>query len=138
MNNSLMHDGRYNVADFIDIAKDRVTDWIYYHHRQPNRKYVVIKYLSYIQGQEGIATATYLDRDFAQYTFYVNFRTTSLIYLNVIDLQAHKLVTNRWDGMSNALGFDKKGYSYELTTKEYEYLQNAKLWEGASKCLIDN
>lgn len=45
------------------------------------------------------------------------------ISVNVYNSNGAK-VTNNWNWL-NYLGFDKKGYSYELTKKEYYYLEDA-------------
>lgn len=49
------------------------------------------------------------------------------VYLDVIDnsVERYAQLTFQWNGLT-CLGFDKKGYSYELTTKEYNYLENGK------------
>lgn len=66
------------------------------------------------------------------------------ISVNVYNSNGAK-VTNNWNWL-NYLGFDKKGYSYELTQKEHDYFElvrNAKLDDflgklGKAENEIDN
>ena len=63
------------------------------------------------------------------------------VHVDVFNLRNSK-VTNNWDGMTY-LGFDKKGYSYELAQKEHDYFElvrNAKLDDFLGKAgnEIDN
>ena len=53
------------------------------------------------------------------------------VYLDVYENSVERCawVTHKWNGFTY-LGFDKKGYSYELTQKEHDYFElvrNAKL-----------
>ena len=75
-----LHSADKNAAEFIEVVKDKICDWISYHN-------------VYVPSRDKIQ------------------------------------VTNNWDGMTY-LGFDKKGYSYELTQKEHDYFElvrNAKI-----------
>lgn len=118
-----------NVEIFTDVVKDRVCDWIYYHHCQPDRDLVDIRNLVFTKKVSGRAYATYLDNKYCgQYLFIVSFDNDKKgVYLDVIDnsVERYAQLTFQWNGLT-CLGFDKKGYSYELTTKEYNYLEKAK------------
>lgn len=61
-------------------------------------------------------------------TFFVYFdNEKKAVYLDVINnsVERNARLTYQWNGFTY-LGFDKKGYSYELTQKEYDYLEQAK------------
>ena len=111
------------------VVKDRICDWIYYHHCQPDRDLVDIRDLVFTKKVSGRAYATYLDNKYCgQYLFIVSFDNDKKgVYLDVIDnsVERYAQLTFQWNGLT-CLGFDKKGYSYELTTKEYNYLEKAK------------
>ena len=118
-----------NVEIFTDVVKDRICDWIYYHHCQPDRDLVDIRNLVFTKKVSGRAYATYLDNKYCgQYLFIVSFDNDKKgVYLDVIDnsVERYAQLTFQWNGLT-CLGFDKKGYSYELTTKEYNYLEKGK------------
>ena len=125
-----LHSADKNAVEFIEVVKDKVTDWISYHHVQvPNRDKIQVFYLSFSQGSLALAIARLIDKnsDFNDYRFAVDidalFGEKRRIYVNVYNPYGVK-VTQNWDGMTY-LGFDKKGYSYELTKKEYYYLEAA-------------
>lgn len=118
-----------SVEAFIEVVKDRICDWILYHHSQPDRALVDIRNLSFTKKICGEAIATYDDIKYCgQYYFTVTFNMNEKgVYLDVIEnsVERHAWLTHKWNGFTY-LGFDKKGYSYELTTKEYNYLEGAK------------
>ena len=125
-----LHSADKNAVEFIESVKDKVTDWINYHHVQvPNRDKIQVFYLSFSAGSSALAIARLIDKnsDFNDYRFAVDidalFGEKRRIYVNVYNPYGVK-VTQNWDGWSY-LGFDKKGYSYELTKKEYYYLEAA-------------
>ena len=112
---------------FIDVIKDRIEDWISYHNCQPNRNLVHIRNLNFIQKVSGNAYATYDERNWGNYYFCVSFDVNKKgVYLDVYENSVERCawVTHKWNGFTY-LGFDKKGYSYELTKKEYYYLEAA-------------
>lgn len=121
-----------NAVEFIEAVKDKVTDWINYHHVQvPNRDKIQVFYLSFSAGSSALAIARLIDKnsDFNDYRFAVAidalFGGKRKLYVNVYNPYGVK-VTQNWDGWCY-LGFDKKGYSYELTREEYKYfLQERK------------
>lgn len=119
-----------NAVEFIEVVKDMVTDWINYHHVQvPNRDKVQVFYLSFTADDSALAIARLIDKnsDFNDYRFAVAidalFDGKRRLYVNVYNPYGAK-VTQNWNGWSY-LGFDKKGYSYELTKEEYYYLESA-------------
>ena len=119
-----------NAAEFIEVVKYKVTDWINYHHVQvPNRDKIQVFYLYFSEGSSALAIARLIDKnsDFNDYRFAVDidalFGEKRRLYVNVYNPDNVK-VTQNWDGWCY-LGFDKKGYSYELTKKEYYYLEAA-------------
>lgn len=112
---------------FIDVIKDRIEDWISYHNCQPDRNLVHIRNLNFIQKVSGNAYATYDERNWGNYYFCVSFDVNKKgVYLDVYENSVERCawVTHKWNGFTY-LGFDKKGYSYELTNKEYYYLEAA-------------
>lgn len=112
---------------FIDVIKDRIEDWISYHNCQPDRNLVHIRNLNFIQKVSGNAYATYDEKNWGNYYFCVSFDMNKEgVYLDVYENSVERCawVTHRWNGFTY-LGFDKKGYSYELTKEEYYYLEAA-------------
>ena len=112
---------------FIDVIKDRIEDWISYHNCQPDRNLVHIRNLNFIQKVSGNAYATYDDKNWGNYYFCVSFDMNKEgVYLDVYENSVERCawVTHKWNGFTY-LGFDKKGYSYELTKEEYYYLEAA-------------
>ena len=125
-----LHSGDKNAIVFIEVVKGTVTDWINYHHVQvPNRDKIQVFYLSFSAGSSSLAIARIIDKksNFNDYRFAVAidalFGGKRNIYVNVYNPDGDR-VTQDWDGWSY-LGFDKKGYSYELTKEEYYYLEVA-------------
>lgn len=125
-----LHSADKNAVEFIEAVKDKVTDWINYHHVQvPNRDKIQVFYLSFSAGSSALAIARLIDKNsnFNDYRFAVAidalFGGKRKLYVNVYNPYGVK-VTQNWNGWSY-LGFDKKGYSYELTKKEYYYLEAA-------------
>lgn len=125
-----LHSADKNAVVFIEVVKDTVTDWINYHHVQvPNRDKIQVFYLSFSAGSSALAIARIIDKNsyFNDYRFAVDidalFGEKRRLYVNVYNPDNVK-VTQNWDGWCY-LGFDKKGYSYELTKKEYYYLEAA-------------
>lgn len=126
-----LHSADKNAVVFIEVVKDTVTDWINYHHVQvPNRDKIQVFYLSFSAGSSALAIARLIDKnsDFNDYRFAVDidalFGEKRRLYVNVYNPYGVK-VTQNWDGWSY-LGFDKKGYSYELNEKEYRYFQRIR------------
>lgn len=123
-----------NAAEFIEVVNDKIGDWISYHNVQvPSRDKTQVFYLSFSADDSALAIARLIDKnsDFNDYRFAVAidalFDGKRRLYVNVYNPYGVK-VTQNWDGWCY-LGFDKKGYSYELTEKEYKYFQrvhNAK------------
>lgn len=112
---------------FIDVIKDRIEDWISYHNCQPDRTLVHIRSINFNQKVDGCAYATYDERNWGNYYFCVSFDVNKKgVYLDVYENSVERCawVTHKWNGFTY-LGFDKKGYSYELTEKEYYYLEAA-------------
>lgn len=112
---------------FIDVIKDRIEDWISYHNCQPDRNLVHIRNLNFIQKVSGNAYATYDEKNWGNYYFCVSFDMNKEgVYLDVYEnsVERSAWVTHKWNGLTY-LGFDKKGYSYELTKEEYYYLEAA-------------
>lgn len=125
-----LHSADKNAAEFIEVVKDKVTDWIDYHHVQvPNRDKIQVFYLSFSADSSALAIARLIDKknNFNDYRFAVDivtlFGEKRRLYVNVYNSDNVK-VTQNWDGWCY-LGFDNKGYSYELTNKEYYYLEAA-------------
>ena len=126
-----LHSADKNAAEFIEVVKDKVTDWINYHHVQvPSIDKIQVFYLSFSADDSALAIARLIDKnsDFNDYMFAVDidalFGEKRRIYVNVYNPYGVK-VTQNWDGWSY-LGFDKKGYSYELNKKEYKYFQRIR------------
>lgn len=112
---------------FIDVIKDRIEDWISYHNCQPDRTLVHIRSINFNQKIGGCAYATYDERNWGNYYFCVSFDMNKEgVYLDVYENSVERCawVTHKWNGFTY-LGFDKKGYSYELTKEEYYYLEAA-------------
>lgn len=112
---------------FIDVIKDRIEDWISNHNCQPDRNLVHIRNLNFIQKVSGNAYATYDEKNWGNYYFHVSFDVNKKgVYLDVYENSVERCawITHKWNGFTY-LGFDKKGYSYELTKKEYYYLEAA-------------
>lgn len=112
---------------FIDVIKDRIEDWISCHNCQPDRNLVHIRNLNFIQKVSGNAYATYDEKNWGNYYFCVSFDMNKEgVYLDVYENSVERCawVTHKWNGFTY-LGFDKKGYSYELTKEEYYYLEAA-------------
>lgn len=102
---------------FIDVIKDRIEDWISYHNCQPDRTLVHIRSINFNQKVGGCAYATYDERNWGNYYFCVSFDVNKKgVYLDVYENSVERCarVTHKWNGFTY-LGFDKKGYSYELT-----------------------
>lgn len=125
-----LHSAKRNAAAFIEVVKDIVCDWINYNNvKVPSRDHIQILYLSFFEKNSAFAIARVIDKDcdFENYRFNVSldyyFGQSKGISVNVYDSNGAK-VTNNWNWL-NYLGFDKKGYSYELTKKEYYYLEDA-------------
>ena len=125
-----LHSADKNAVAFIEVVKDTVTDWINYHHVQvPSRDKIQVFYLSFSADDSSLAIARLIDKksNFNDYRF--AFAIDALfggkrnLYVNVYNPDGDR-VTQDWDGWSY-LGFDKKGYSYELTKEEYYYLEAA-------------
>lgn len=119
-----------NAVEFIEVVKDKIGDWISYHHVQvSNRDKIQVFYLSFSADDSALAIARLIDKnsDFNDYRFTVAidalFGEKCRLYVNVYNPDNVK-VTQNWNGWCY-LGFDNKGYSYELTKKEYYYLEAA-------------
>ena len=62
------------MSNHVLFVKDRICDWIYYHHCQPDRDLVDIRDLVFTKKVSGSAYATYLDNKYCgQYLFIVSF-----------------------------------------------------------------
>ena len=125
-----LHSADKNAVVFIEVVKGTVTDWINYHHVQvPSRDKIQVFYLSFSADDSALAIARLIDKnsDFNDYRFAVSIDDLldgkRRLYVNVYNPDNVK-VTQNWDGWCY-LGFDNKGYSYELTKKEYYYLEAA-------------
>lgn len=125
-----LHSADKNAVVFIEVVKDTVTDWIIYHHVQvPSRDKIQVFYLSFSADDSALAIARLIDKnsDFNDYRFAIAIDYLldgkRKLYVNVYNPYGVK-VTQNWDGWCY-LGFDKKCYSYELTKKEYYYLESA-------------
>lgn len=119
-----------NATEFIEVVNDKIGDWISYHNVQvPNRDKIQVFYLSFSADDSALAIARLIDKksNFNDYRFAVAidalFGGKRRLYVNVYNPYGVK-VTQNWDGWCY-LGFDKKGYSYELTKEEYHYLEAA-------------
>ena len=127
-----LHSADKNAAEFIEVVKDNIGDWISYHNVQvPNRDKIQVFYLSFSADDSELAIARLIDKksNFNDYRFAVAIDDLldgkRRLYVNVYNPYGVK-VTQNWDGWCY-LGFDKKGYSYELTREEYKYfLQERK------------
>lgn len=120
-----------NAVEFIEVVNDKIGDWISYHNVQvPSRDNVQVFYLSFSADDSALAIARLVDKnsDFNDYKFAVHidalFGEKRRLYVNVYNPYGVK-VTQNWNGMTY-LGFDKKGYSYELNEKEYRYFQRIR------------
>ena len=123
MNNNLTASN--NVYVFLDAIKDIIGDWINMHGHYPiDRDKISIIFMDFVTEVEGTINAKYLDDKFGKYCFEVDMLQGKIL-LSVIDDTNDALVTKKWNG-SSYLSFDKKGYSYELSTQEYYYLNRAK------------
>lgn len=125
-----LHSADKNAAEFIEVVNDKIGDWISYHNVQvPSRDKVQVFYLSFSADGSALAIARLIDKnsDFNDYRFAVHidalFGEKRRLYIDVYNPYCVK-VTQNWDGWGY-LGFDKKGYSYELTKEEYYYLEAA-------------
>lgn len=123
-----LHSANKNAAEFIEVVKDKIGDWISYHNvRVPSRDKIQVLCLNFYEDEPSVALALLIDKDskFDGYKFsiHLNDYRGRGVHVDVFNLRNSK-VTSNWDGWSY-LGFDKKGYSYELTKKEYYYLEAA-------------
>ena len=125
-----LNSAKRNAAAFIEVVKDIVCDWINYHNvKVPSRDHIQIFYLSFFEKGSALAMAMVIDKDggFENYRFIVSqdyyLGQSKGISVNVYNSHGAK-VTNNWNWL-NYLGFDQKGYSYELTREEYYYLKDA-------------
>lgn len=126
-----LHSAKRNAAAFIEVVKDIICDWINYHNvKVPSRDHIQIFYLSFFAKDSALAIARVIDKDcgFENYRFIVSldyyFGQSKGISVDVYNSHGAK-VTNNWNWL-NYLGFDKKGYSYELNEKEYRYFQRIR------------
>lgn len=128
-----LHSADKNATEFIEFVNDKIGDWISYHNVQvPNRDKIQVFYLYFSADEPSVALALLIDKDskFDGYKFaiHLNDYRGRGVHVDVFNLHNSK-VTNNWDGITY-LGFDKKGYSYELTQKEHDYFElvrNAKI-----------
>lgn len=123
-----LYSANKNAAEFIEVVKDTICDWISYHNVYvPSRDKIQVLSVTFEEDEPSVALALLIDKDskFDGYKFsiYLNDYRGRGVHVDVFNLRNSK-VTNNWDGMTY-LGFDKKGYSYELTKKEYYYLEAA-------------
>ena len=123
-----LHSANKNAVEFIEIVKDQICDWISYHNVYvPSRDKIQVLSVTFEEDEASVALALLIDQDskFDGYKFsiHLNDYRGRGVHIDVFNLRNSK-VTNDWDGMTY-LGFDKKGYSYELTKKEYYYLEAA-------------
>ena len=59
-----LHSADKNAVEFIEVVKDKVTDWINYHHVQvPNRDKIQVFYLSFSAGSLALAIARLIDKN---------------------------------------------------------------------------
>lgn len=141
-----LHSANKNAAEFIEVIKDKICDWISYHNVYvPSRDKIQVLSVTFEEDEPSVALALLIDKDskFDGYKFsiHLNDYRGRGVHVDVFNLRNSK-VTNNWDGMTY-LGFDKKGYSYELTQKEHDYFElvrNAKLDDFLGKAgnEIDN
>lgn len=113
---------------FVDVIKDRICDWIANHHCQPDRALVHIKDIHFTSKIAGSAYATYDEKNWGNYYFHVSFDINKKgIYLDVYEnsIERSAWITHKWNGFTY-LGFDKKGFSYELTREEHDYFENCR------------
>ena len=124
-----LHSANKNAAEFIEVVKDKIQ----------------VLSVTFEEDEPSVALALLIDKDskFDGYKFaiHLNDYRGRGVHVDVFNLRNSK-VTNNWDGMTY-LGFDKKGYSYELTQKEHDYFElvrNAKLDDFLGKAgnEIDN
>ena len=127
-----LHSADKNAAEFIEVVNDKIGDWISYHNVQvPNRDKIQVFYLSFSADDSALAIARLIDKNsnFNDYRFAVAidalFGWKRKLYVNVYNPYGVK-VTQNWDGWCY-LGFDKKGYSYEVDDSAYELLKSAGL-----------
>lgn len=116
-----------DISIFVDVIKDRICDWIISHHCESDRDLVHIRDLNFMSKIGGSAYATYDEKNWGNYYFHVSFDVNKKgVYLDVYENSVERCawITHKWNGFTY-LGFDKKGYSYELTKKEYYYLEAA-------------
>ena len=126
MNQSNNQTALNNFDIFVDVIKDMVGDWINMHNHYPiTRNKISIISMTFEKEVWGLAKAKYLDDKFGKYHFEIDMLQGRSIWMGVIDDTNDALVTKKWDG-STYLGFDKKGYSYELTQKEHDYFEQVK------------
>ena len=123
-----LHTANKNAAEFIQKKKKKICDWISYHNVYvPSRDKIQVLSVTFEEDEPSVALALLIDKDskFDGYKFsiHLNDYRGRGVHVDVFNLRNSK-VTNNWDGMTY-LGFDKKGYSYELTKKEYYYLEAA-------------
>lgn len=123
-----LHSANKNAAEFIEVVKDKICDWISYHNVYvPSRDKIQVLSVTFEEDEPSVALALLIDKDskFDDYKFsiHLNDYRGRGVHVDVFNLRNSK-VTNNWDGMTY-LGFDKKGYSYELTKEEYYYLEAA-------------
>lgn len=121
-----LHSANKNAAEFIEVIKDKICDWISYHNvRVPSRDKIQVLCVNFYEDEPSVALAVLIDNDskFDGYKFsiHLNDYMGRGVHVDVFNLRNSK-VTNNWDGMTY-LGFDKKGYSYELTQKEHDYFE---------------
>lgn len=126
-----LHSADKNATEFIEVVNDKIGDWISYHNVQvSNRDKIQVFYLSFSADDSALAIARLIDKnsDFNDYRFAIAidaiFDGKRRLYVNVYNPYGVK-VTKNWDGWCY-LGFDKKGYSYELNKKEYKYFQRIR------------
>ena len=117
-----LHSADKNATEFIEVVNDKIGDWISYHNVQvPNRDKIQVSYLSFSADDSALAIAWLIDKnsDFNDYRFAIAidaiFDGKRRLYVNVYNPYGVE-VTKNWDGWCY-LGFDKKGYSYELNKK---------------------
>ena len=127
-----LHSADKNATEFIEVVNDKIGDWISYHNVQvPNRDKIQVFYLSFSADDSALAIARLIDKksNFNDYRFAVAidalFGGKRKLYVNVYNPYGVK-VTQNWDGWCY-LGFDKKGYSYEVDDSAYELLKSAGL-----------
>lgn len=125
-----LHSANKNAAEFIEVVKDNICDWISYHNVYvPSRDKIQVLSVTFEEDEPSVALALLIDKDskFDGYKFsiHLNDYRGRGVHVDVFNLRNSK-VTNNWDGMTY-LGFDKKGYSYEVDDSAYELLKSAGL-----------